>query len=145
MSVQVDFYVLEANRQRSLLFACHLLEKIHVESKKIFVYTASPQDAEQFDNLLWTYKDDSFLPHQIYNAEDKFTPTIQISHEIPVTQHEILLNLTAHVPEFYLAYLRLIEIVYIDAEVQAIARERYRQYRDAGCKLNTIKLKAHEL
>jgi DNA polymerase III subunit chi len=145
MTSKVDFYILEASGQKSLLFACSLLEKAHTNAEKVFIYTANAAESEQVDNLLWTYRDDSFLPHAIYQSTESFPPPILISHEKPIDSHDILLNLSQQLPIFYLSYPHIIEIVPADPTVQALARERYRQYRDAGCHLNTIKLKSHEL
>jgi DNA polymerase-3 subunit chi len=145
MTSKVDFYILEASGQKSLVFACALLEKAYANAESAFVYTGSATESEQMDNLLWTYRDDSFLPHAIYQSTESFSPPILISHEKPVNSHDILLNLSQQLPAFYLSYQRIIEIVPADPTVQALARERYRQYRDAGCDLNTIKLKSHEL
>lgn len=145
--MKVDFYVLEANRQKSLFFACRLIEKAYAEEQKVFIYTHSAEEAEQMDNVLWTYREDSFLPHNMYDPSDVFPPPIQIgfADEVPAQQQDILINLNKTIPPFYHQFKRVIEIVFSDPLMQQLARERYKYYRDQGYELSTHKLKANEL
>jgi len=139
--MKVDFYILEtASTQQSHLFACQLLEKIYMEEKiPIFVHTHSREDAERFDALLWTYRDDSFLPHQLQSA-DEYAP-IQIGYgQAPTSKPTLLLNLGKDIPAFFQQSNHAIEIVFDNPDVQQLARQRYKQYREAGCEMNTIKL-----
>lgn len=141
--MKIDFYILEtASRQKSSIFACQLLEKLHAEQRiPIFVHTQTRKDAEHFDALLWTYRDDSFLPHALHGTSDD--APIQIGFgEAPAKNQVVLLNLSKDIPSFYQQFDHVIEIVFTDPLVQQLARERYKQYREQGNDINTIKLKA---
>lgn len=143
--MKIDFYVYDTtNMQRMYFAACSLLEKIYTEqSQSIFVNMNTREDAERFDALLWTYRDDSFIPHALYQAEALHPPRIQIGYTeniAPITKN-ILINFTPTIPPFYQQFEHVIEIVFADPLAQQSARERYKQYRDQGCLLNTIKLK----
>jgi|SRR5579885_171017 DNA polymerase-3 subunit chi len=145
--MKIDFYVLDTQSgQQSLFFACQLIEKIHTEQhRRIYVNMNSREEAERFDALLWTYRDDSFLPHDIYRQDNPNPPPIQIGHhEAPDGSREVLLNLSRDFPLFHENFEHVIEIVFSDPLVQQLARERYKQYRDKGYDINTIKLKANE-
>jgi DNA polymerase III subunit chi len=139
--MKIDFYILNQSEQQKVgLFVCHLLEKIYVE-QPIYIHTSSKDAAENFDHLLWIYRDDSFLPHEIY-AENQVDPAlIQIGHgpTIPNKNKDILINLQHDFLDFYQQFNHLIEIVSADAHVQQCARERYKQYREQGHTLNTYK------
>jgi DNA polymerase-3 subunit chi len=50
---------------------------------------------------------------------------------------EVLLNLRAGQPQFFGRYQRLIEIVGLDDDDRARARERFRFYRDRGYEIRT--------
>ena len=50
---------------------------------------------------------------------------------------EVLLNLRPEWPPFFSRFQRLIEIVSLDDEDRAAARERYRFYRDRGYEIRT--------
>lgn len=145
--MKIDFYILEAaSNQQSLLFACRLIEKLHAEQKQLFIQTDSLMEAERLDGLLWTYREDGFIPHNLYREDDAFPPAVQIgfSH-IPSSHQDTLLNLSRHIPNSYTQFQHVIEIVFPDPTLQQLARERYRQYRDQGHELNTQKIKTHEM
>lgn len=146
-NMKIDFYVLEVTQaQKSLFFACQLLEKIHAENKRAYIHANSLEEAERLDGLLWTYREDSFIPHNIYQASDDAPPPIQIGYgEKPLHHQDILINLGKEIPEFYQQFNHVIEIVFTDPLVQQLARERYRLYRDNGYQITTHKIKANEL
>lgn len=147
MTTKIDFYILEeASGQTSLQFACKLIEKAWADQQQVYIHTHSREEAERLDTLLWTYRDDSFLPHNLYQATDDLPPPIQIGFAEPPKHHQnLLLNLNQEIPAFYKQFSRIIEIVFSDPHVQQLARERYRHYRDQGCELNTYKIKANEV
>lgn len=145
--MKIDFHILEeASNQRAWHYACQLLEKTQLERRNVFIYMNSPEEAERLDTLLWTYKEDSFIPHHLYNPNEEFPAAIQISNQPPATEQvDLLLNLSRELPGFYNQFSQVIEIVFSDPHVQQLARERFKQYREQGCELNTYKIKANEL
>lgn len=146
--MKVDFYILEeAGSQKALFFACQLLEKAYRDAKPVYVHFSSLAEAERFDTLLWTFKEESFLPHLLYSPNQENEASIQIGFgDAPQNgKQEVLLNLCAEFPLFFQQFKHVIEIVFSDPHVQQLARERFKQYRDQGCEINTYKLKANEL
>jgi len=70
---RVDFYILpDATPEGRLLFACRLTEKAHALGHPIYLHTPSASVARRMDNLLWTYRKNSFLPHGL--IEDVLPP-----------------------------------------------------------------------
>lgn len=61
---RVDFYVLPEN-SRQERFACMITHKVWSTGQMLFINTDSREMAEQIDNLLWTYHDISFIPHDL--------------------------------------------------------------------------------
>ncbi|GAB4538345.1 MAG: DNA polymerase III subunit chi [Parvularculaceae bacterium] len=58
---EVWFYHLERARLEQVLPG--LLEKTLARGKRALVRAGSPERVEALDTLLWTYRDESFLPH----------------------------------------------------------------------------------
>ncbi len=143
----IDFYILDAaSKQKALLFACQLLEKLYQSKQRIYLHTDALDDAEKLDALLWTYREDSFLPHQLFVADAKSRAPILIGYEIAnIPAHDILFNLSSAVPTFYRDAKHIIELVFADNTQQQLARERYKYYRDQGLTLNTHQIKANSL
>src|SRR3990167_9897442 len=139
--MKVDFYVMEnMGRMQALRDLCLLLEAPYADGQRIYVHTAGKEEAEQLDKLLWTYRDDSFLAHQIKAAgEDNDAPIIIGINDTPTKTEGVLVNLTNQIPPFYQKFSRMIEVVFSDPAAQQAARERFRQYLEAGLELNTHK------
>lgn len=142
--MKIDFYIYDTpSKQQAYVAACHLIEKNYVgKTQPIFINMSTQEEAEHFDALLWTYRDDSFLPHALVQSHDTNPPHIQIGYaDSPLpTEKCILINFTEIIPSFYSQFQHMFEIVFNDAAVQQSARERYKHYRDQGCQLNTVKV-----
>ena len=141
--MKIDFYILATeNLQQAHLFACQLLEKIYSEqASSIYLHTNTQEEAEYFDALLWTYRDNSFLPHDIYPGDNENLAPILIGFgEKPDSHQAVLFNFGKDIPPFFQAFEHVIEIVFNDPLVQQLARLRYKQYRDLAVEINTIKI-----
>lgn len=132
--MRVDFYVLDDSQpQAGWLMACRLIEKAYQRGHHVFVYCDSEADAMKLDELLWTYKDDSFIPHNLQGEGPEPPPPVQLGYSTePRGFSDILLNLTPMIPPFHTRFHRLIELVLNDDAAKEISREHYRAYRHLG-------------
>ena len=64
---RIDFYSLEdGSRGDRFLLTCRLAERIYHRDQdpiRIHIRVTDPSQAEHLDRLLWTFDDQSFLPH----------------------------------------------------------------------------------
>ncbi|MGD9153666.1 MAG: DNA polymerase III subunit chi [Gammaproteobacteria bacterium] len=139
----VDFYLIDAaTLNEQLRFACRLLDKAYLQQYTAYVHVENQAAAETMYDLLWTFRDISFVPHDLVRGPNSAdAPVIIGSDEKPLQQHDILLNLHAAVPDFYTAYNRVIEIVHQDAAWKKIAREHYKFYQNQGHEVKTHDLR----
>jgi DNA polymerase-3 subunit chi len=136
---QVDFYILDEdtgeNRQH---YACRLTDKAYRQGRKVYIHTNSPGETQILDRLLWTFRDQSFVPHGISGSADlETTPVIIGDQEPPQQADDVLINLSPLVPSFFSRFQRVAEIVDQQEEVKRSSREHYQFYRDRGYPLNT--------
>ena len=139
---RVDFYILpEPGFDRVQRLACRLTEKAWRAGLTVFINTASEFEAQRTDDLLWTYRQDSFVPHGLYKQHTEGrSPVVVGDGTEPHTPLDVLINLARIVPSFFERFDRVIELVGGDeADVQQ-GRERYRLYRDRGCQLKSYNL-----
>ncbi len=137
---QVDFYVLADSNPRSrALFTCKLAEKAFGLGHRSFVHLASEAEAQELDNLMWTFRDRSFLPHCLA-GEDAQAPVHLGFGQEPADDFHLLINLSAKVPGFFSRFERLAEILDASDDSRTQGRERYRFYKDRGYPLETHKL-----
>ncbi|MEJ2061404.1 MAG: DNA polymerase III subunit chi [Gammaproteobacteria bacterium] len=135
---EIDFYLIQSSRPDGrLVMVCRLAAKAYGLGHRIHIHTAGPPQSEQLDDLLWTFQDGSFVPHEIGN--DPGTPvTINHAHT-PEGECDVLINLAADVPAFFSRFLRVAEV--LDEGTRETGRERYRFYRDRGYALRHHELK----
>ncbi|KTD68566.1 MULTISPECIES: DNA polymerase III subunit chi [Legionella] len=138
-SIRVDFYLLASNQNDARwLIACRLLEKAYAKGHKVYVLCNNQQDAELLDELLWTFKEDSFIPHNLQGEGPEPPPPIQIGYgREPRGFNDILLNLANYIPDFYPKFKRIMEIVINEETDKEQSRAHYRDYRAKGCELHT--------
>jgi len=132
---QIDFYILnESNFTQTERFACLLAEKAFKKGHKIHIHTADNLQTERMDKLLWTYNDQSFLPHVTMDHELHAETPINVSHnEEKAFISDVLINLRSEIPIFYQQFDRVAELVSANSQQRQAARSRYREYQEQGC------------
>jgi DNA polymerase-3 subunit chi len=138
---RVDFYLLpEAIEIARQHFACRLAEKAHHLGNRLFIHTCDSQAASTINELLWTFRADSFLPHAISPASQTIPIHINWNEDNPA-HHDLLINLTSTVPSFFSRFERVAEIVSQDAQALTDSRQRFRFYQERGyaIKINDMK------
>jgi len=137
--IRIDFYLLNNVEPHAFWqIACRLLEKAYQRGHRTFVFCNNQQDAENLDEWLWTFKDDSFIPHHLQGEGPEPAPAVQIGYgSEPHGFNDILLNLSATIPPFYTRFRRIMEIVLPNETAKETSRNHFREYRSYGCKLHT--------
>jgi DNA polymerase-3 subunit chi len=130
---RVDFYILAATEPVSRLrFACRLTEKAYALKHGVYAHTGSADEARQLDELLWTFRQGSFVPHGLIDDTDDRTPVKIGRPDNAQTTGELLINLSTGTPDFVGNYKRVAEIVDGSEASKQAGRERFKQYRSMG-------------
>lgn len=140
---RVDFYVAPAEgEQEWLKVACRVVEKAWRKQRSVYVHTGSAAAMQQVDEMLWSFRPNSFIPHRDEHSDLQGAPTdilVACSGE-PGGHHDVLVNLTDSTPDFFGRFERIAEIVPGDESARQRSRERYKYYRERG-----YPLQVHEL
>lgn len=127
---RIDFYQIESD-ETTLYFTCRLIETIYRQGRKVYVHAESKQQAQQLDDLLWTFRADRFIPHSLH-AHSNRAP-ILIGYGVdPDCHKEVLINLCGDVPDFFSQFDRVTEVVPKDKEKRRTARNSYKFYQERG-------------
>ena len=132
MLPRVDFYVSEAaGADARLRLACRIAEKAYLARQKIVVLLDDPEALRRFDELLWTFGDGSFVPHDSVATADAAceAPVALTTGPLPAHHQDVLLNLGGVVPPFFERFSRVAEFLDARPEVRAAGRERFKAYR----------------
>ena len=131
---EVDFYILKDKApQAGMQFACRLAEKIFKDGHQVYINTTSGQQLKQLDDLLWTFRQGSFLPHAVCTSNEQEATPILLGHAIePDGPSDVLVNLAEDIPAFFSRFSRVTELVSGDDTQREMARTRYKFYKDRG-------------
>lgn len=126
------------NVDNKLNFACKMAKRAYDDGRKLIVYAPSPKLADEFDRLLWTFSQLSFVPHvKAGHPLAAETPIVIANDDSGLTHHDSLLNIGDDPPPFFSRFDALREVVSSNADDRARARERVRFYKSRGFDVQT--------
>lgn len=148
---RVDFYLVEdAGAVAGDASACRIAETAWRRGHRVHLHTDSRESARRLDDLLWTWRDESFVPHALCGGSGSTEAAGgEAAGGLPVTigwgalpgfADDVLLNLDPRVPDGFERFARIAEVVGGADSARAAARERFRRYRAFGCALETHRL-----
>ena len=140
---EVTFYVLNSESLYDrYLFACKLIEKAYNTGKFCYVLLDTIEQCQRLDDMLWTFRAGSFIPHQIFNGvPPEITEQILIgTANAPENWQNVVFNLSSQMPQNWQNAARVLEILDNNEATKADGRERYRTYKNAGIEIVTHKI-----
>ena len=138
-SLRVDFYVIEgAAAAARLRVACRLAEKAYLASQRALIWHTDRAELEALDELLWTFADGSFVPHEwlTSNAAGE-APVLLAAGSPPAEAFDFVINLAADPPPFLHLTRRIAEIIDGDEGRRRAGRARFKAYRELGTEPGT--------
>jgi DNA polymerase-3 subunit chi len=140
---QVEFHILsEAGDVARLRHACQLTEKAYEQGQRVYVLTADDAEAQRLDEMLWTFRDQAFIPHEVISPSSPTHPRIMAvigaTEPPPEGFQALLINMSNTLPVSVDVFARICEVVDADPQRKQQARDRFKQYRDRGDQLQTI-------
>ena len=156
---EVSFYILPSESlEERYLFACKLIEKAYRSGSFCYVLTDSAEQSRTIDDLLWTFRAGSFIPHQIYTGEppdiardgvhaagspgaSAATEKVILIGSLDAPEHwqKVLFNLSSRYPDVGPQTERILEILDNSETTKEAGRNRYRRYQQSGMPVTTHK------
>ena len=138
---RIDFYVLgQGGEQARRLFACRLAEKAWRLDHSVHIQAATRADARQLDELLWTFRDGSFVPHCLSDDPSSSSAGVTIGSEEDPGKgpaRDLLINLCDEIPAIASDFPRVAELVAADDDGKLKSRRRFSTYREQGHEIDT--------
>jgi DNA polymerase-3 subunit chi len=146
-TLRVDFYVIEGSAADARLrIACRLAEKAYLASQRALIWHTDRRELEALDELLWTFADGSFVPHDWLTsnggspehsdsrqrASEVQAPVLLSAGSPPAEEFDFVINLAAEPPPFLHLARRIAEIVDGDEGRRRAGRVRFKAYRERG-------------
>lgn len=156
---RITFYILQQSDtdEVRLDFSCRLIEKAVKQGNRVAVRAATEEAAGAFDSLLWSYKPESYVPHRLtteientseqapkaqpnQGALEQDVPVV-ISHAaLPSTHRDVIVNLSAKLPNDFASYHRFAQIVNQSPELLAASRQHFAFFKERGYPIEINKL-----
>lgn len=139
---RISFYILKGSIEHDRqVFACRLIEKAYKQGHHIYIHTDNAEKSEQFNQTLWSFRTDSFIPHQLTDGVNTDECPVLIGHDSkPPRLMDLLINLGSEQPLFFSQFERVAEFINDDERLKNLGRERYRFYQQRGYDLTTHKI-----
>lgn len=129
---RIEFYVLsssdQTNRQRA---AATLALKAWSAGLPVFLRGSDEAHCEELDELLWQFRAERFVPHDLYR-DAPLSPVVIGTDEPPAQAQGVLINLASNLSPHVERFARIIEIVNQQPELLQACRENFLSYRQRG-------------
>lgn len=145
MTLKAVFYILSDSVLKARdLYACRLIDKAYLNQQKIYIHLNNIEEVQNFDIQLWTFRDISFVPHEIYQGDKSPEAPVVIGcdellHQA-VPSCDILVNLAAVAPVFYVKFNHIIEIIPDEVNLKKLGRKKYKIYQEHGYQMETFNI-----
>lgn len=140
MNTRADFYILQHDSlDAKWLLSCQVAEKALKNGLKTFIQTKDSADAQRLDDLLWSFKDTSFVPHSLLGDANNLAP-ILIGENAGSQRFDAVINVSDTTINNATAYSRIFEIVANNESSAQFARDRFKIYRGHDFELHTHKI-----
>jgi len=139
--MRADFYLIQKARFREepLLLVCELARKAFDANLSTLVLARDADQAEQLDDLLWSFDEDAYIPHQLAgDDEDELAPVLIAGPDVDTPMRALVINLRDDAAQG--SFDRVLEVVPADESARGPLRERWKQYQARG-----FDLKKHDM
>jgi DNA polymerase III subunit chi len=133
---KVNFYLMKQSDEaaRSVL-ACRLAEKLYKQNRLVHVHVASDESAREFEQLMWTFSLESFIPHALCTDPSRESGTVMIGWDQHAPASGDLINLTDALPPNHARLDMIAELVVNDELAKAQSRQLWNTYKQLGYEL----------
>ena len=131
----VGFYVVQTSDPgQRLRVAARLADKAFQRGHRIFINATDEAQAIEINELLWSFRPASFLPHGLHGQEHSETIAIGWGEE-PDNHNDLLINLQLEIPSFFSRFARVAEVVTQEPDSLAALRKSWTFYKERGYQL----------
>jgi len=149
---RTDFYLLKHDSHYDQLhFCCRLVEKAIETHDLIHIQTGDETLTSNLDELLWTFKEEAFIPHETLGGANGGQPSttsspvlISTCGQLPILANSdlpLFIALSHTLPNKIHDYKRMCILTINQREALEQSRRLYRQLQSQGLDLNVIDLR----
>jgi len=142
MQKVAEFLELTSPQDR-LPLVCKWAERSHESGKTVAIHTADETQAAELDQILWTFRQNAFVPHTILSRAEQpvIDPVLIVIADEDVPDSDVLIVASGREPgEWPGRFPHIYDFAEIyDEELRAAARKRFKTYSESGYRMRYIK------
>lgn len=133
---RADFF--EIRGPRWDLALCLQVQAAWEAGERVYVWADSEAEARRLDELLWTFRDDAFVPHDLWQGEAELDTPVAVGWRAGDPNDAACAVLARDTAPAELAgFERVVDFAPVDVpERIGPARNRYRAFREAGFRVS---------
>jgi DNA polymerase-3 subunit chi len=131
----VNVIFIELPTDNKLKYICDISEILFNSGEHLLIHSKDEKNSKNLDSLLWTWKEESFIPHVISTSANLIhdEPVIISDQLYPGKEEWSLILLDPCPPDSISYYKNIIDFAEVYDESKKIqSRERYKQFKDNG-------------
>ena len=139
MATDIVFIVLNSAVKSRIV--CDLAEKCFINNRRIAIYSSSEEECKKYDSLLWTWKQQSFVPHKFIDSlsEPHKEPIILTTKIDSSADYDTVLLVDPLPVEIVNKFNTVIDFAEkYDAHGIELSRERYKIYKKHSLEIETL-------
>ena len=117
----------QTSASRMEIRACEIAEENYAQGRRLQIIALDQEQAERLDDLLWTFKPDTFIPHDLWTGVDSKPgqPVIITSKEEQVEGFDSLLMMDYCEVDLVRQFSQAVHLVVVDKPERLDASRRY--------------------
>lgn len=130
---RADFYLIDQPKYRAqpLRVVCVLAKRAYAAELATLVLARTQAEAEALEELLWSFEEDAFIPHQIAGEEDDaHVAVLIVPPGVPTADRPMVINLRESCASGSFDTVK--EVVSAEPDEREGSRKRWAEYRRRG-------------
>ena len=140
--IEVIFHHFENDDEKKQMnYVYRLIEKGYKKRfGNIYVHASTEEQAKLIDEQLWTFRQESFIPHCRLGNKNYNEPITIGCEAYPDANFDVIINLSDQPEDPALEPKKIHEIVPSSEEKRSLARLKWKSYKDLKCKISSHKV-----
>jgi DNA polymerase-3 subunit chi len=135
IKTMTEILFVETTARRMEVQACEIAERNYLQGDKLQIIAENQEQAKRLDDLLWTFKPDSFVPHGIGtgSADESDQPVVIITEKERLGKINALLMMDYVEAELVSQFSRAVHLIVVD-DPERLERSRgyWTELKEAG-------------
>ncbi len=140
--IEVTFHHFENDDEKERMnYVYRLIEKGYKQRFGIiYIHASNEEQAELIDGQLWTFRQESFIPHSMLKVKNDNAPISIGCESLPDMHLDVIINLSDQAEDPTLEPKKIHEIVPASEDKKSLARVKWKTYKGLNYRIKSHKV-----